>query len=157
MTRAVELLVGDERAQVIEADIARPAVTRTTLVWVRAFFRRRRIFAFLFHLVGYRRRWWRRWRWRWLRTLSNFGLSIHLHLAGDFLGSRSWGRFRRRQNRFVIEYARYVILFLQTTNEGIYQMKMIPIEGRETMYACKFEYGMTRVPVDRFRVSQSAF
>lgn len=34
MTRAVELLVSDERAQVIEADIARPAVTRTTFVWV---------------------------------------------------------------------------------------------------------------------------
>lgn len=116
VARAVELFVSDERAQIIEADIARPAVTRTTLVWVRAFFRRWRIFAFLFHFVSHRRWRWRRWRWRWLRTLSNFGLSIHLHLARDFLGSRSWGRLRCRQNRFVIEYARYVILLLQMKN-----------------------------------------
>ena len=111
MTRTVELLVSNERAQVIEADVARPAVTRAAFVGIQTFFGRWSVLAFLLHLVGYRR-WWRWWRWRWLRTLPNFGFSIYLHLTRDFFRSRSWSWFWSRQNRFVVEHARYVIFFL---------------------------------------------
>jgi len=122
VTRAVELFVGDEGAQVIEADVAGAAVARPAFAGVQTFVRRRRVLALLLHLAGDRRRQRRRWRrrrrrrrgrWRWrLRALPYFRLAVHLDLSGDVLRRRGGRGFGRRQRRLVIQHARYVILFL---------------------------------------------
>jgi len=52
VTRAVELFVGDERAQVVEADVARAAVAGPALARVQTLFWRWGVLAFLLHLPG---------------------------------------------------------------------------------------------------------
>lgn len=52
VARAVEFFMGYEGAQIVEADVARTAVTRSALAGIQAFLRRWRVLAFLLHLPG---------------------------------------------------------------------------------------------------------
>lgn len=116
VTGAVEFLVGDEGAQVVEADVAGTTVAWPGLVGVQALVRRRRVLTFLLHFAGdrrHQRRWWRRRWWRWLRTLPYICLAVHLDLRGDFFRRRGGRGFWRRQRRLVVQHARYIILLLR--------------------------------------------
>lgn len=121
VTRTIEFFMGDEGAQVIEANVAGPTITRPGLAGIQALFRwrwrrrrRRRIFAFLLDFAGNRRRRWRQIRRRRrLRAFSYLRFAVHLYLRGNFL-RRSRGRgFRCGQRRLIIQYARYIIFFLK--------------------------------------------
>lgn len=112
VARTVKLLVSYKGAQVVEADVARPTVTRTAFIGVEALLRWRGVLAFLLHLASHRR-WRRRRRRGWLRTLPNLGLTVHLHLAGTFFRSCCSNWFWSRENCFVVEYACYVIFLLK--------------------------------------------
>lgn len=90
VTRAVELLVSDEGAKVIEADVTGAAVARPALAGVLTLIRWRRVLSFLLDLVGDHRRQRRRRGW-WLRALPYFGLAVHLDLSRDLFWRRGHG------------------------------------------------------------------
>lgn len=100
VTRTVEFLVGDECAQIVEANVTGPTISWSALTRVQTLFRgrrwrrRRRVLALLLHFTG-NRRWWRQ-RWRWLWALPYVrGLAVYLHLCGNLLRRRGRCGFRR--------------------------------------------------------------